>query len=152
MKKKGISTSFWNAFSKRFPKFALRLDSIQKHKPITDDAIKILRDKKLIEGRKLNYIISLDIARKTHQISLYTQQRGLSSIKYSNMVLEFLNNIGKKGANRMEIIDYLGESLPQNKDATAKKKFVTNLLSKLKKDNKIFNIGMTWKLKEFLNE
>ena len=152
MKKKGISTSFWNAFSKRFPKFALCLDSIQKHKPITNDAIKILRDKKLIEGRKPNYIISLDIARKTHQVSLYTQQRGLSSIKYSNMVLEFLNNIGKKGANRMEIIDYLGESLPQNKDATAKKKFVTNLLSKLKKDNEIFNIGMTWKLKKFLNE
>ena len=60
-----------------------------------------------------NYIISLDIARKTHQVSLYTQQRGLFSIKYSN--------IGEKGANRMEIIDYLGESLPQNKDATAKK-------------------------------
>lgn len=144
MKKKGISTSFWNAFSKRFPKFALCLDSIQKHKPITNDAIKILRDKKLIEGRKPNYIISLDIARKTHQVSLYTQQRGLFSIKYSN--------IGEKGANRMEIIDYLGESLPQNKDATAKKKFVTNLLSKLKKDNEIFNIGMTWKLKKFLNE
>ncbi len=63
-----------------------------------------------------------------------------------------VNNIGDKGANRMEIIDYLGESLPQNKDATAKKNFVTNLLSKLKRDNKIFNVGMKWKLTEFLNE
>ena len=128
------------------------LDSIQKHKSITDDAIKILRDKKLIEGRKPNFIISLGIARKTHQVSLYTQQKGLSSLRYSNMILEFLNNIGVKGANRMEIIDYLGESLPQNKDVTAKKKFVTNLLSKLKRDNKIFNVGMKWKLTEFLNE
>jgi ATP-dependent DNA helicase RecG len=124
------------------------LDAIQKHKPITDDAVKILKSKKLIEGRKPNCIISLDIARKTHQVSQYTQQKGLSTLKYSNMILEFLNNIGDKGANRIEIIDYLGESLPQNKDTAAKKKFVTNLLSKLKKDNKIFNVGMKWRLSE----
>lgn len=125
------------------------LDAIQKHKLITDDAVKILREKKLLEGRKPNLIISLAVARKTHQVSQYTQQKGLSTLKYTSMILEYLRNIGNEGANRSDIIDYLGDTLPQNKELISRKKYVTNLLAKLKKEDKIFNIGMKWKSTEY---
>lgn len=122
------------------------LDAVQKHKPITDKAIEILQSKKLIEGRKPNFIISLSVARKTHQVSQYTKQKGLAKLKYENMVTEFLSNIGPTGALRSEIFEYLESSLPSSKSVKEKKRFVSYLLSILKKEGSIVNKGLRWRL------
>jgi len=109
------------------------LDAIQKRKynRVSEEAIKILKSNKLIEGRKSNYIISLAVARKTDQVPEYTKQKGLTTVRYENMIIGFLSNMGSQGVMRNDIIKFLEDSLPASKNSEAKKKFVTNILSKL---------------------
>jgi len=53
------------------------LDKVQKNKELTDDEIKILRNKALIEGRKPNIHISSIVASETGQRAEYIKQRGI---------------------------------------------------------------------------
>ncbi|MCI1731135.1 MAG: putative DNA binding domain-containing protein [Prevotella sp.] len=125
------------------------LDAIQKRKynRVSEEAIKILKSNKLIEGRKSNYIISLAVARKTDQVHEYTKQKGLATVRYENMIIGFLSNMGSQGVMRNDIIKFLEDSLPASKNSEAKKKFVTNILSKLRRNNIISRIGRKWIIK-----
>lgn len=43
------------------------LDRVQKHKPISAEAVKMLRSKQLVEGRKNALIVAKSIAQATEQ-------------------------------------------------------------------------------------
>ena len=64
------------------------LDAIQKNRVITDDAVKHLKSKKLIEGRKPNYIIAAHIAQQTHQLADYTRKKGVEEEAVKQMILQ----------------------------------------------------------------
>lgn len=127
------------------------LDAVQKHKPITDTAIKILKEKKLIEGRYPDYRISLAVARKTKQVSTYTKKRGLERTKLVSMILQLVENAGKDGVMLNEIYEYMKDTLPTEMAANAQKRKVGNLLAWLKKNGKVGAVGLKWKSIRYLN-
>ena len=123
------------------------LDAVQKKRPITDEALKILKSRKLIEGHKPNYIISQAVAQKTHQVPEYTKQKGLDKSKLLNMLQQCVENAGDTGIMLNDIYEYMQVALPSNKSAEAKKKTLTYLLNGLKMSGVIYPDGRKWKIK-----
>lgn len=121
------------------------LDAIQKKRPITDEALRILKSKKLIEWHKPNYIISQAVAQKTHQVSEYTKQKGLDKKKLLNMLQQVVEDAGDTGIMLNEIYTYMEVTLPTTKSVDAKKKTLTYLLSGLKAKGIIYADGRKWK-------
>ena len=54
----------------------LWLDAVRTHRPITKEAARHLKDKKLIEGKAPRYNIALSVAKKVQQIGQYTAYSG----------------------------------------------------------------------------
>lgn len=121
------------------------LDAIQKKRPITDEALRILKSKKLIEWHKPNYIISQAVAQKTHQVPEYTKQKGLDKNKLLNMLQQCVENAGENGIMLKDIYEYMQVTLPSDKSVDAKKKTLTYLLGILKAAGAIFPEGRKWK-------
>lgn len=114
------------------------LDSVQKHKPLTDDSISYLRKKKYIEGRKPHIYLSMSIAGKSKHVELktsYIKNKSFDDDYFKKLIIDYISTFHK--ASRKEI-----EALLRNKlsDAlTERQKFdkITNLLSSLKRKKKI---------------
>lgn len=125
---------------------AVLLDYVQKREPISDKAAKMLRDKKLIEGRKPNYYISKRIANTTEQKAEYTKWKGLNDDFYIQMILTALaqhKKLRKKDFDRI-----LLNKLPDILTPDQKSRKISNLLSKLHKQNKITCTKRIWSLVE----
>jgi len=120
------------------------LDAIQKHRPITPAAVKILKDRKLIEGRNPNYYISRKVAQKTKQLAEYTQKKGLDRDKLINMILQYVENAEQSGVMLDEIYEYMKETLPKDSSPAAKKRKLGNLLNWIKGQGKIQPKGKKW--------
>lgn len=135
--------------SKLSLKECLWLDAIQKKRPITEIALKTLRNKKLIEGRKPYFIIAQTVAQKTHQIPEYTKQKGLNKSKLMSMLQQVVENAGETGIMLNDIYEYMEIALPTGKSTNAKKKSLTYLLNIIKKEGVIFPDGMKWKLSKY---
>ena len=116
------------------------LDKVAKHKPITDSEIKDLKKKKLIEGRKPNFFISLNIAKATGEKENYIKQRGFKDDHYKKMILGFIEKYGQ--ASKKEIDNLILDILPDVLDKNQKENKVRNIVfSMSKKDNTIINKG-----------
>lgn len=124
------------------------LDAVQKRRPITKDAIEHLRAKKLIEGYGNNLSISLDVARMTHQVAVYTRNKGLSYETLTKLILQLAKNAGKEGFKRTEAYTMLENSLPGRKDEKGKMLFLSRLLKKMSEDNLLIVKGRTWYVSE----
>lgn len=111
------------------------LDKVQKQKPLTDSEFKYLKAKKLIEGRKNNYIISSTVAKVTHQESDYMRLRGITDDYCKKMILDFIKEF--KSARRANLEEFLLPKLPDNLNEQQKKDKIKNLLQTLKKEKKI---------------
>lgn len=121
------------------------LDAIQKKRPITDDALRILKSKKLIEWHKPHYIISRAVAQKTHQVPEYTKQKGLDKNKLLNMLQQCVENAGDTGIMLKDIYEYMQVTLPSGKSIDAKKKTLSYLLQCLKESGHIYSERLKWK-------
>ena len=120
------------------------LDAVQKHRQVTPSALEILKARKLIEGRAPNYFISLAVAKKTKQLGEYTKMKGLERDKYLSMIYEFVKNGSPEGVMLNQIFDFMSEALPKNKDVKSQKRFLGYLVSILKTQEKIANVGKRW--------
>lgn len=107
------------------------LDAIQKHRPVTKDAIKHLKEKGLIEGRSPNYTISLTVAKLTHQIGHYTQVTGLAQNSIRKLVLQLAFNAGEIGFRRMDVFEALQYALPASSSHDEKLRKIGRLLVKM---------------------
>lgn len=121
------------------------LDAIQKGRPITETAKKILKRKKLIEWHKPNYIISQAVAQKTRQVPEYTKQKGLDKNKLLSMIQQVIEDAGNSGILLNDIYEYMHVTLPSSKSVEAKKKTLSYLLQCLKADGIIYPEGLKWK-------
>lgn len=88
----------------------IMLDKIQKKQPITPIEEKHLKSKKLIEGRKPNYYISIGIAQKTGLKAAYTKHRAFDKTYYLDLIIQALKQ--HKSLNRNDIDELLWEKLP----------------------------------------
>lgn len=116
------------------------LDKVQKNLVINDDAAKLLKNKKLIEGRKPNYYISASIAELTGQKAGYIRNRGFKDDHYKKLILEYLDKYGS--ASKDDIDKLILDILPEVLDKKQKENKVRNLLYTMhKKDKSIINKG-----------
>lgn len=125
------------------------LDRVQKGYQITKEQSDYLRKNKLIEGRYPNIYISATIAEKTGNKIDYMNRRGIDNKCYVEYIREFLNNFGS--ATRQDINALIYPMLPLALTEEEKNKRVRYLLTKLRKQEIIINIGSDtkpiWKIK-----
>ena len=125
------------------------LDKVSKRKPLTDEEIKILKKKKLIEGRKPNLYISDSIAKITGEKASYIKHRGFKDQYYKKLILEFIEKYGL--ASKKDIDDLILDILPSVLSIKQKKNKIKNIIYAMsKKDRSIINVGTNrypkWKL------
>jgi len=102
------------------------LDKIQKREYVTDEAIKLLKKKDLIEGRRGRYYISAEMAALTDQKTDYTHNKGLNNKFYKELILQHIKN--HNYATRVEIDKLLWEKLPDSMNEKQKKIRINNIL------------------------
>lgn len=120
------------------------LDAIQKNNPTTDDAIKALRDRGLIEGRKPHLIISLQAAKMTKQLGRYTKAKGLTAEKLHALIIQLATDAGDTGFKRTDAYDALANVLPAGKNKDQKVRIIGQLLKDLADKDEIYCKGKFW--------
>ena len=104
-----------------------------------DEAVKRLKQKKLIEGRKPQFYISEQIASLLQEKAEYTLNKGLDTEILQSFILKHINTHGS--ATRKEIDTFLLNKLPNYLSDQQKKRKLSNMIQSLKEDNLIENIG-----------
>ncbi len=125
----------------------IALDKVQKGQPISDDEVKALRGKKLIEGRRPSIHVSADVAAATDTMVEYLRRRGIDRDYCQKMILDLL----KKGpAKRNQIDRLLLDRLSDALDETQRKTFLMNLLQEMRRaeliDSDGRGVGSIWQL------
>jgi len=115
------------------------LDRIQKHLPLNGGVLTNLKRKKLIEGRKPNFHVSAFVANLTATKAEYVRTRTLDDSHYKKLIMDYLYKFGS--ASRKDINDLLWEKLSDALNETQKQNKIGNLLTNLKHENKIVNMG-----------
>ena len=128
----------------------LALDKISKHKPLLDEEIKLLRDKKLIEGRKPNFIIAKEVLQTAGMKAEYTKNKGMNNQYYRDLVITALKQ--HTTLTRKDVNDLLFDKLPDFMSEKQKMIKIANILSVLRNYNLIENTGSDrkpiWELKK----
>ena len=130
---------------------AVLLDKVQKGKPISDDAVKMLRKEKLIEGRKPHLYVSKQIARATNKQIEYTLKKGFNDAECQEWIIKALKD--HKVLSRKQINELLWNKLPIDYTDSQKVGKIGNLLTKLRKKGVIYtDEKRLWHLSENLSE
>ena len=111
------------------------LDKVQKGKAISDEAIKMLRKKGLIEGRKPHLFVSKQIAKVTNRQIEYTLKKGFNDAECQEWVLKALKD--HKVLSRKQINELLWNKLPVDFTDTQRINKIGNLLMRMKRDGAI---------------
>jgi ATP-dependent DNA helicase RecG len=120
------------------------LDKVQKNKELTDEEIKVLRNKALIEGRKPNIHISSIVASETGQKAEYIKQRGIDDDYCKKIIIDYLLKF--KQGKREDFEKILLNKLPDVLDIEQKRNKIKNNLQSLKNEGKIVIHGKLWKM------
>ena len=117
---------------------AILLDKVQKGKggQINDAALKMLRKKKLVEGRKPHLYVSKMVAKATNQEVHYTLTKGFDDTECIEWVIKALKDHGV--LLRRQIDELLWGKLPIDMNDDKKKEKIGNILAKMKKCKKIY--------------
>ncbi|MCD6185696.1 MAG: transcriptional regulator, partial [Deltaproteobacteria bacterium] len=126
----------------------IALDKVQKRKKLSGDELKMLRKKKLIEGRAPNVYIASHFAEIMDEKAQYIKNRGLDNLHYKKMLLELIERFGY--VKREDVDTLLFNKLPDVLTIGQKKNKIGNLLTKLRESGLIINTGSRtasrWKL------
>ncbi|CAB5495083.1 RNA-binding domain-containing protein [Bathymodiolus thermophilus thioautotrophic gill symbiont] len=125
------------------------LDKVAKGTPLLNAEIKMLRSKKLIEGRKPNFHISSFIAESIGEKPSYINHKGIDNEYCQKMILDFLRKFGS--GNRKDFEEMLLDKLPDVLNPQQKRNKVRNNLQSLKKQKKISPFGKLWKMSNSKN-
>lgn len=121
------------------------LDKIQKGANLTNDEIKFLRDKKLVEGRKPNLHISATVAAQADLSVDYMKRRGIDNDYLKTMIIDALKNFEELKRSQFE--EMLADKLPSVLTAKQKSDKIKNALQALRRDKKITSkLNKAWRL------
>ncbi|ALO15051.1 Divergent AAA domain protein [Salinivirga cyanobacteriivorans] len=122
------------------------LDKVAKHKELTTDEIKLLRDKSLIEGRKPNFHISSIIAKNIGKQSEYIKMRGIEDEYSEKLICDYLKKF--EFARKADLFEMLVNKFPDILSDEQKQHKLKNLLQKMKNSGIIdINEKRQWFLK-----
>lgn len=127
----------------------IMLDKVQKHKKLLPHEIKLLKSKKLIEGRSPNFFVAKSIAEVTKEKAKYIRNIAFDNDHYKSLVIALIKKYGQ--ATRQEIDELLLEKLSDVLSPEQKRNKIRNLLYSMhKKDKTIDYFGSgsksIWKL------
>ncbi len=117
----------------------LLLDRVQKKLSLEDHEAKLLKERKLIEGRKPNYFIAKAVAQTTGQKAVYTKNRAFDKQYYLDLILRAIDDHGSM--TRKDFDDLLSNKLPEWMDERQRSNKIGNLIRELRKAKKIHNAG-----------
>jgi ATP-dependent DNA helicase RecG len=123
----------------------IMLDKVQKKQELTAFEEKHLRSKKLIEGRKPNYFIGIKVAQKTGQKAAYSKNSAFDRYYYLDLIEKAIKE--HKSLDRTDVDELLWNKLPDWMEDKQKKIKINNLLSELRRKNRILNEGSDGKPK-----
>lgn len=128
----------------------LALDRVQKGLEVPDEAVRGLKRKGLIEGRRPRYRVSSTVAAASGKKAAYIKTRAFDDQHYADMLVQYLREFGT--ASRKDVDDLLWDKLSDALDEAQKANKIGNLLSGLRRKGVIFNAGSkpapAWKLSE----
>lgn len=132
----------------------ITLDKVQKRKPLTDEEFRILKAKKLVEGRRPNLFVSAEIAAATETKEEYIKKRAFDKEHYTRMVVAYLKKFGS--ATRPELRKLLMDKISDALSEQQKENRIKNLLQTMKKEGVIeadgFGPGANWKLSKLADD
>ena len=129
----------------------MMLDKVQKRLDITNEELKLLRAKGLVEGKKPNIIISAKVAQTTGQKAAYTRNKAFTKQQYFDWIIQGIMYHGS--LSRQDIDSLLWDRLSDLYNSDKQKKIkINNLISDLRKMGKIKNMGTDAKSKWVLAE
>lgn len=114
------------------------LDKVQKHEPISDDTLALFRKKGYIEGRKGRIYLSARIVSNTRHIGLkttYVKNKSFDDDYFMHMIIKYIKKF--KSASRSDIDALIIDKLSDVLNEKQKKSKVGNLLTKMRKQEKI---------------
>lgn len=111
---------------------AFLLDRVQKHKAISKEALKKLRQLGVIEGKMPNIYISAEVAESVGDKAQYIKNKGFNEEAYRRWIINYLEQYKK--ANRQEILHLLKDKLPDSLSEQQKIDKIRNLLQKMRKE------------------
>lgn len=124
---------------------ACLLDKVQKGKPISKDAVVMLRKRNLIEGHKSHLFVSKHIAQATNQQINYSLRKGFNDAECEEWIVRTIKEHGP--LSRTQINELLWNKLPSDFDEKRKKAKIGNLLTKMRKAGVIITAEKKhWKL------
>lgn len=126
------------------------LDRIQKKLPISKEEYKTLKKKELVEGRYPNINISAAVASAIDKKAEYTMQKDFKNQFYMDKIMQHIETFN--GVSRNEIEDLIFQYLPRDMAIEKKKNKVKFLLTKLRKADRIKNVGSSRKSKWVANK
>ena len=128
----------------------LALDRVQKGLEVPDEAVRVLKRKGLIEGRKPRYRVSSTVAAASGKKAAYIKTRAFDDQHYADMLVQYLREFGT--ASRKDVDDLLWDKLSDALDEAQKANKIGNFLSSLRRKGVILNAGSkpapAWKLSE----
>lgn len=118
------------------------LDRVQKRQPISDEALKALRRRGLIEGRKPALHLSAKVAAATDEKGHYIRHRRQDDAHYRHLILDYLAHF--KVASRQDLRDLLMPKLPDAMNTEQKEHKIHNLTTALRKAGQIERVGTSF--------
>jgi len=120
------------------------LDKVQKGKELTAQEAKLLKSKKLVEGKRPNLYISSRVAKHTNQEEDYIKLRGIDDDYAKKIMIDYLNKFGK--AKRSDFLSLLIDKLPAVLSDSKKENRIKNYLQELRINQIIEIEGKYWKM------
>jgi len=120
------------------------LDKVQKGKELTAQEAKLLKLKKLVEGKRPNLYISSKVAKHTNQEEDYIKLRGIDDDYAKKIMIDYLNEFGK--AKRSDFLSLLIDKLPAVLSDSKKENRIKNYLQELRIKQIIEIEGKYWKM------
>ena len=128
----------------------IALDKVQKGRPISDEEFRLLKAKKLVEGRRPNLFVSAEVAAATETRAEYIKKRAFDKEHYKKMVSAYLGKFGE--AKREDIDKLLMDKLSDALDDDQRRNAITNLLQEMRRQGSIRAVdgkrgrGSRWEL------
>jgi len=126
----------------------IALDKVQKQQPIDDKMAKLLKSRKLIDGRKGNYFLSETASAQVGEMVEYVQNKAFNKKYYVDLSYELIKKQNAKGTTRREIDSLIIPKLSKVLNDDQKRNFVRNMLHQMVVDEMIISKGRRYYLKD----
>ena len=107
------------------------LDKVQKRRSLTDDELKSLKSRRLVEGRRPNLYVSAKVAAATDTKADYIKRRAFDKAFYKKMVVDYLTEYGS--ARRGDLDKLLMNKVSDALTPEQKWIYVQNLLQEMRR-------------------